>query len=268
MFKIHTPPVVLWSALGVIFYVHLGRTAENKQDSFNIKKAALEELSAQQTTTPMHGAPVRKSHPVEIEDNAQGVLKLSNPYNNEQTRAYKIHMALMGQKYQARGTFKQDVGPDIRLNAYPELILPSLEFATDKSFSSASNFSWGAHINASFMTQNQRFTLGVNKTKTEDAQLNTFIAQIGPNLKYRLWERVKWAGQVSVGAFQQTQTSSSAFLRNSQTKSIWSASTGPEILLSKGTLLILRYEYRALLADAETVAIQNDNAQLGLGYIW
>jgi hypothetical protein len=268
MLKIQTSPVIIWPVIGIFLFTSPRLGANNQKDVLNLKKAAHEELFADPSKPSTKATIPRNSHPVELQDDAQGILKLSNPYEIKQTRSYKINMALLGQKYQAGGTFKQDVGPDIRLNEYPEIILPSLEFSTDKNFEALPNLSWGGHIKASFMTQNQRFTLGTSKTKTEDAQLNTFIAQIGPNIKYRLWERIKMSGQVSAGVFQQTQTSSSSFLRNSDTKSIWSVSTGPEISLSKDTQLIFRYEHRALVANAETVAIQNGNTQIGLGFIW
>lgn len=236
--------------------------------SSHLREDALEELKPAPTNSVTQPTPTRPSHPVEIEDSAQGVLKLENPYDSQQTRAYKMHLFLLGQKYQPRGRFNQEIGPPLQLREYSEMVLPSLEISSDKLFSADSNFSWGAHLKLSYMTQNQRFAVGNSKTDMEDAQLHTLIAQIGPNLKFHFHEKRRWGLQLSGGTFQQTQTSPSAYLRYSTTHSLWSASTGPEVTLFRNTLATLRYEYRALTDASDTVAIQNDNLLIGFGYLW
>jgi hypothetical protein len=238
------------------------------QDSTALKKAALEELDANliQSKTNKDSAPRNQKVPVEIENSGQGILKLYNPYENTQSRSHLYQILVLGQKYQASGKFRQEVGSDIQLNSYPQLILPTIEFSTDKAMNSKSNFSWGAHISTSLISQNQRFT--VRNSFSEDAQLNTFIFQVGPNLKYKLSEKLNWTAQLSAGTFQQIQTSSDSELRNSQGGTIWSAGSGLELLMTKDTVATFRYEFRQLFAPTEEVQIQNENIQLGLGILW
>lgn len=241
-----------------------------QSDQSALKKAAAEELKYENLVPAENTAPKKRNqkNPVVIEESAQGILKLENPYARNEARSYKLQLSFLGQKYQPRGSFAQDVGPDLELNSYSELVLPSIEISTDKTFANNPSLSWGGHLGLSFISQTQRFSLGNSKTAYDDAQLNTAIVQLGPNLKYRLHERIKWGAQLSGGVIQQTMTSPSAYLRHSQITSLWSASTGPEVMITSTVLATARYEFRQLVSQADNVETQNNNVQLGLGFVW
>ncbi len=267
----------LFLPLGVLIFspfltltAHALLSADSEGQSA-LRKAAAEELKYENilpATTPAAPAKRNKQNPVVIEESAQGILKLENPYAFKNERAYRLQLSFLGQKYQPRGSFKQDVGPDLQLSEYPELVLPSVEISTDQAFANNSYLSWGGHLGLSFITQTQRFSLGNSRAAYDDAQLTTAMLQLGPNFKYRLSQRLKWGLQVSGGVVQQTMTSPSAYLRHSQTTSFWSATSGPELMISSNILAAVRYEFRQLLSQADNVETQNNNVQLGLGFIW
>ena len=263
------------SSLGVFFCSllisdNLQAAESTTADQSALKKAASEELKYENLIPAENSAPKKRGQkaPVVMDDSAQGILKLDNPYDNKDSRSYKLQLSFLGQKYKPQGAFDQEVGPDLKLGDYSELVLPSVELSTDKTFANNPSLSWGGHLGMSFITQTQRFSLGNSKTVSDDAQLSTLILQVGPNLKYRLHERIKWTAQISAGAIQQTMSSPSSYLRHSRTTSLWSAATGPEVMITSNTLATLRYEFRQLLSKDDNAETQNNNVQLGLGFLW
>lgn len=198
------------------------------------------------------------------------MLKLDDPTPVAEVRNWKYMAALTAQQFQARGVASNDMGQSFVLDNNSQTVMPGLEVGilSPTWAVGQANLTVGAKLKGSYASQSSN-AITSSGYVIDDSRLNSTLLSAGPAVSIA-WERLSWLSLnlgAQFGDLNYTQTSSNEFARFSQHAGYTAYSYGLGFQISKTWSVTTEWNQRSL-NNTQTVALQNNNFELGTQITW